>query len=49
MRRTNNYIETSPSFAGLVSSTDCLDGDGQVENKDQAWRGGNRYWRAQQQ
>ena len=30
---------SSPSLPGLVSCTDCLDGDGQVENKDQAWRG----------
>ena len=29
-------ILTSPSSAGLVCSPDRLDGDGQVENKDQA-------------
>ena len=39
---------TSPSFPSLVSSPDCLDGDGQVEKKDQAcwnhdgWHGFNR-------
>ena len=32
---------TSPSSPSLVCSADCLDGDGKVENKDQAWRGDN--------